>query len=298
MEKATAIYPNDKKLAYVSIFPSFLVILFLSFVPLLIVIRNSFLKIDTGNFEGKFVGFKNYFFFLSDPSFHNAFINSMIWTFGSVSLDMILGLGLALLLNESFKFRGFARAAIISPYLMPSIVAITAWRFMMDDFNGIISHFLMKLNIIDEPIGWLSDQDWAMFAVIMISVWKLFPFIVIAVLGILQSIPNELYEAARIDGAGPWRRFFKITFPFILPVFLLSSLLRAIWTFHKFDIILILTDGGPLDTTNTLPMFVFYEAFTTFKMGRASASAILMLLILLVLALIYLYFLRRAEKKS
>ena len=222
----------------------------------------------------------------------------MIWTFGSVSLDMILGLGLALLLNESFKFRGFARAAIISPYLMPSIVAITAWRFMMDDFNGIISHFLMKLNIIDEPIGWLSDQDWAMFAVIMISVWKLFPFIVIAVLGILQSIPNELYEAARIDGAGPWRRFFKITFPFILPVFLLSSLLRAIWTFHKFDIILILTDGGPLDTTNTLPMFVFYEAFTTFKMGRASASAILMLLILLVLALIYLYFLRRAEKKS
>ncbi len=131
-----------------------------------------------------------------------------------------------------------------------------------------------------------------MFAVIMISVWKLFPFIVIAVLGILQSIPNELYEAARIDGAGPWRRFFKITFPFILPVFLLSSLLRAIWTFQ------ILTDGGPLDTTNTLPMFVFYEAFTTFKMGRASASAILMLLILLVLALIYLYLLRRAEKKS
>ena len=158
MEKATAIYPNDKKLAYVSIFPSFLVILFLSFVPLLIVIRNSFLKIDTGNFEGKFVGFKNYLFFLSDPSFHNAFINSMIWTFGSVSLDMILGLGLALLLNESFKFRGFARAAIISPYLMPSIVAITAWRFMMDDFNGIISHFLMKLNIRILPkwLGYLN----------------------------------------------------------------------------------------------------------------------------------------------
>ena len=141
MEKASAIYPNDKKLAYISIFPSFLVLLFLSFVPLLIVIRNSFLKVDTGNFDGKFVGFKNYLFFLFDPAFHNAFINSLIWTFGSVSLDMVLGLGLALLLNENFKFRGFARAAIISPYLMPSIVAITAWRFMMDDFNGIISHF-------------------------------------------------------------------------------------------------------------------------------------------------------------
>ena len=297
MEKASAIYPGDKRLAYISIFPSFLIILFLSFLPLLLVIRNSFLKIQTGALEGKFVGIKNYLYFLSDPTFHTAFVNSLIWTFGSVSLDKILGLGLALLLHQNFKFRGIARAAIISPYLMPSIVAITAWRFMMDEFTGIISHGLMKIGLIDTPIGWLSDLNWAMFAVIMVSVWKLFPFIVIAVLGILQSIPNELYEAARIDGAGPFRRFFKITFPYILPVFLLSSLLRAIWTFHKFDIILILTGGGPLDKTTTLPVFVFFEAFTNFKMGRASAAAMLMLLILLVLLVIYLWMMKRIERK-
>lgn len=298
MEKATAIYPGDKRLAYISILPSFLIILFLSFFPLLIVIRNSFLKIDTGSLEGKFVGFKYYVYFLQDPAFHNAFINSLIWTFGSVSLDMILGLGLALLLNQTFKFRGLARAAIISPYLMPSIVAITAWRFMMDDFTGIISHGLMGLGIIDTPIGWLSDLNWAMFAVIMVSVWKLFPFIVIAVLGILQSIPNELYEAAKIDGAGSFRTFYKITLPFILPVFLLSALLRAIWTFHKFDIILLLTGGGPIDKTTTLPVFVFYEAFTTFRMGKASAAAILMLSILLVLLIAYLWMMKKIEKKS
>ena len=298
MEKASAIYPGDKRLAYISILPSFLIVLCLSFFPLLIVIRNSFLRIDTGEIEGKFVGLKNFIYFLNDPAFHNAFWNSLIWTFGSVSFDMVFGLGLALLLNQNFKFRGFARAAIISPYLMPGIVAITAWRFMMDDFNGIISHVLMKIGLIDAPIGWLSDMNWAMFAVIMVSVWKLFPFIVIAVLGILQSIPNELYEAAKIDGAGPIRSFFKITLPFILPVFLLSSLLRAIWTFHKFDIILILTGGGPLNKTTTLPVFVFDEAFKNYRMGRASAAALLMLGILLILLIAYLYMMKRIDKRS
>tara|TARA_E500000178_G_C16575661_1_gene553730 strand:- start:53 stop:598 length:546 start_codon:yes stop_codon:yes gene_type:complete len=181
---------------------------------------------------------------------------------------------------------------------MPSIVAITAWRFMMDDFTGIISSGLMKIGIIDTPIGWLSDMNWAMFAVILVSVWKLFPFIVIAVLGILQSIPTELYEAAKIDGAGPFRRFYKITLPFILPVFLLSSLLRAIWTFHKFDIILILTGGGPLDVTTTLPYFVYDAAFNNYRMGQASAAAILMLCILLVLLVTYLVLIKKVEKKS
>tara|TARA_A100001015_G_scaffold321486_1_gene452495 strand:- start:4076 stop:4972 length:897 start_codon:yes stop_codon:yes gene_type:complete len=298
MEKASAIYPRDRTLAYLSILPSFLIILFLSFLPLLLVIRNSFLRINTGSLDGKFVGLKYYLYFLNDPSFQNAFVNSLIWTFGSVSLDMILGLGLALLLHQNFKFRGLARAAIISPYLMPSIVAITAWRFMMDDFTGIISSGLMKIGIIDTPIGWLSDMNWAMFAVILVSVWKLFPFIVIAVLGILQSIPTELYEAAKIDGAGPFRRFYKITLPFILPVFLLSSLLRAIWTFHKFDIILILTGGGPLDVTTTLPYFVYDAAFNNYRMGQASAAAILMLCILLVLLVTYLVLIKKVEKKS
>src|SRR5262249_16930796 len=153
------------------------------------------------------------------------------------SLEMVLGTGLALLLNEAFVGRGAIRALVLAPYLIPTVVAVLTWRFMFHDLLGILNFFLIRIGLIEAPVLWLSDRRYAMLAVIIVGVWKFLPFVVIAILGILQSIPNEQYEAAQIDGASAFQRFWWITLRYIMPVFLLTALLRTIWTFNKFDII-------------------------------------------------------------
>jgi multiple sugar transport system permease protein len=137
-----------------------------------------------------------------------------------------------------------------------------------------------------------------MVSVIIVGVWKFFPFVVLALLGILQSIPQEQYEAARIDGASAFQQFWRITLPYVLPVFILTALLRTIWTFHKFEIIYLMTGGGPLDATTTLPILVYFKGFVDFELGRAAAVAILTFLILVVLLVAYFLLMKRAEARQ
>ena len=211
---------------------------------------------------------------------------------------MVIGLGLALLLNKTFLFRGVARAVVLAPYLVPTVVAVLVWRYMFHDIVGIVNHGLMAVGLIDRPLLWLNSTTWAMLAVILVGVWKFFPFVVIALLGILQSIPQEQYEAARIDGASPFQQFWRITLPYVMPVFILTALLRTIWTFHKFEIIYLLTGGGPLDATTTLPILVYFKGFVDFELGRAAAVAILTFAILVVLLVAYFGVMRRAEARQ
>src|SRR5690606_11774476 len=155
-----------------------------------------------------------------------------------------------------FALRGAARALVLAPYLIPTIVAVLTWRFMFHDLVGILNYFLISTGITDSPVLWLSNRRYAMLAVIIVGVWKFLPFVVIAILGILQAIPNEQYEAAQIDGASSFQQFWRITLPYILPVFILTALLRTIWNFNKFDIIYLLTGGGPLKSTTTVPLLI------------------------------------------
>jgi multiple sugar transport system permease protein len=156
----------------------------------------------------------------------------------------------------------------------------------------------MKIGVLDAPVNWLNSPRMAMVSVIVVGVWKFFPFVVLAILGVLQSIPQEQYEAARIDGANDWQMFWRITLPYVMPVFLLTALLRTIWTFHKFDIIYLLTGGGPVGATTTLPVLVYQKAFADFELGRASALALITAAILGVLLCVYFVLNKRAEARQ
>ncbi len=154
----------------------------------------------------------------------------------------------ALVLHQSLKFRTIARGVVLFPYLLPTIVAVLVWKFMLSSQVGIIPTALRQLGITEAPLSILARPETAMLGVILVGTWKFFPFVVIALLGILQSIPSDRYEAARVDGASWWQEFAYITLPAILPVLMLTTLLRTIWTFDKFDIIYQLTGGGPIQT--------------------------------------------------
>ena len=286
---------GDRPLAYLLLLPSVVLIVGLILVPFVQAVFYSFTNKHTVAPEWEFVGLENYLSFFRQPDFAEAFRNSVVWTVGSVGLELLLGLYVALVLQRHFKLRGVARAVVLFPYLIPTIVAVLVWRFMMHDLLGVVNYGLIALGVVRQPILWFSNTDTAMMGVIIVGVWKFFPFVVIALLGILQSISAEIYEAAKVDGANMFDELWHITMPAILPVFLLTALLRTIWTWDKFDIIYLLTGGGPVNATTTLPIFVYREAFDRWQMGRASAVAMVTFCVLLVCTLVYLRFYDRAE---
>lgn len=289
---------GDRTLAYLTLAPSAFLLVLLTGIPMVTVVFTAMQDVGMGSTSGPFVGLENFKWALSDPSFHSALGHTFVWVFGSVGLEMILGLGLALLLNKTFKLRGLARAIILVPYLVPNVVAVLTWRYMLHDLVGIINAWLGELGLVSSPILWLNSTSLAMLSVIVVGVWKFFPFAVIALLGILQSIPQEQYEAASIDGANAFDQFLRITLPCVLPVFLLTAMLRTIWSFQKFDIIYLMTGGGPLDATTTLPVLVYLKAFSDFELGRAAAVAILTCLILAVVTTIYFLLMKLAESRQ
>lgn len=290
--------PGDRAVAYGALAPSALLLILLVAVPTITVIAISMQSVGFGKTSGPFVGFSNFIWAFKSRDLARALGNTFIWVFGSVALEMILGLSFALMLNKTFLFRGMARAVILAPYLVPTVVAVLVWRYMFHDIVGVMNYLLMAVGIIDAPLLWLNSQSTAMLTVIIVAVWKFFPFVVLAILGILQAIPQEQYEAAQIDGASDWQQFWRITLPHILPVFLLTALLRTIWTFHKFEIIYLLTGGGPVSATTTLPVLVYLKGFVDFELGRAAAIALITMGIMFVLMLLYTRGLKWAESRQ
>jgi multiple sugar transport system permease protein len=287
---------GDRPLAYLLLLPSVVLIVGLIVTPFVQSVFYSFTNKHTVAPDYELVGLENYFSLFARPDFAEAFRNSVVWTVGSVGLELVLGLYVALVLQRHFKLRGVARAIVLFPYLIPTIVAVLVWRFMMHDLLGVVNYGLIALGVVRQPILWFSNTDTAMMGVIIVGVWKFFPFVVIALLGILQSISAEIYEAAKVDGANMFDELWHITMPAILPVFLLTALLRTIWTWDKFDIIYQLTGGGPLQATTTMSIYVYYEMFQQFNQGRAAAVAMVMFLIMLTMSLVYTALYDRAER--
>jgi len=294
----TTVQRGDRTFAYLTLLPSLALILMLIAVPTLAIFALSVQSVSLGQFSGDFVGLDNFRAMFANPDFYAALINTFIWVFGNVGLEMVVGVGLALLLHQQFRFRGFVRAVVLAPFLLPTVVAVLVWRYMFDDIVGIANHVLLSAGLIAKPLQWLTSPRIAMFSVILIGTWKFVPFVVIAILGILQSIPTEQYEAAKLDGANSVQRFIRITIPYILPVFILTALLRTIWSFHKFDLIYLLTGGGPVNATTTLPILIYLKGFQDFDVGAASAIALFMLAIILVFLALYLSLMRWSEKRQ
>ncbi|MGQ9494019.1 MAG: carbohydrate ABC transporter permease [Anaerolineae bacterium] len=287
---------SDLVMALVLFLPGFLVLLFLGVYPVINVLSLAFQKQPM--FEptaGTWVGTKNLSSILASKIFWIALRNDIVFTINTVVLQTLLGLVIALLLHQRFFGRNVFRSVVLFSYVFPIAAAAIIWRFMLSDCVGIIYHFIRvwKLPI---PNTWFSSVKTAMPSVIMVAVWKYFPFMVITFLARLQTIDEELYDAAKVDGASSWQRFRNITLPMLMPVVSISMLLRTIWTFNNWEIIALLTGGGPINTTLTLPVLVYGTVFSECSIGRAAGIAFLMMLVLLIAMVFFLRMYERAEE--
>ena len=284
------------RIGVVLIAPTVLVFCAVILYPLISAIYLSLFSIYTPTLAGEWVGVDNYTALLASGDFWNAARNTLIWTVGTLMLQLVFGVAMALLLNQSIVFRSLARSLVLFPYFLSTVVAVLVWRWLFNDLYGILNHVLLIAGLIDAPVNWLGQMPNAMISIILVGAWKYFPFVVIVVLARLQSIPEQLYEAATIDGAGPFQRFTDITLPQLRDVLVVVVLLRAIWDFKEFDLIYLMTGGGPVRATQTLSLLVYEEAFRLNRMGMASTYAVAMMLVLLGFTLVYLRQTNRVEE--
>jgi len=278
--------------------PTILVFCTVIVYPLITAIYLSLFSIYTPTLQGHWVGLQNFQDMFGSAEFWTTLRTNVIWTVGTLSLQIVFGVGTALLLNQNIWFRSLARSLILFPYFVSTVVAVLIWRWMLNDVYGIFNHALLQAGVVDMPVDWLGRMPNAMTSIILIGAWKYFPFVVIAVLARLQTIPPQLYEAATIDGAGAWSRFWDVTLPQLREVLVVIILLRTIWDFKEFDLIYLLTGGGPVTSTQTLPLLVYKQAFGMNSMGTASTYAIGMLLVLLTFMVLYLSRVGRGSEQT
>jgi len=235
-----------------------------------------------------FIGLKNFAMALQDEVFWISLGHTLLWIGITVPAQLLLGLLTALLLNQRFFWRPLARALIIIPWALPSVVIALMWVWIYDSNYGILNDLLLRLDIVQSAIPWLADPDTALYAIILTLTWQGFPFFAVMILAALQAIPTSYYEAAAIDGASAWQQFRHITLPGIAGVVMTAVLLRIIWVANSIDIIYVMTGGGPGYTTYTLPLYAFIKARTSLDFGYGSALAVMFTVMLLGIVVLYL----------
>jgi multiple sugar transport system permease protein len=242
-----------------------------------------------------FVGLKHYRYFASDPEFWASFYYGSVYAGVTMVLQLGVGVPAALLLNEAFRGRNLLRGVVLFPYMIPTIVAVILWKWLLNDSYGLINHLLMSAGLVRTPVAWLGP-DYIMASLIVTSVWQFFPFVVVTYLARLQTIPPELYEAATVDGASAWRRFVHVTLPQTASVLFVIVLLRSIWMFTKFDTVWLLAgDGGVSRYIRTLPVYAYARSFTYLQAGMGAALAVIMFAMLLAATAVYFRLFRSEE---
>jgi len=289
---------KEKWIPYLFILPSLLMILGFLFYPIATVFYYSFQNYDiSAPYYNSFAGLDNFIhIFTQDQLFIPSLINSLKWVVSEVGLQLVFGMILALLLNQTFKFRGLARAVAFIPWAISGVLASVMWSMMFNEHMGVINDMLMKVGIISEPKAFLASTSTAFGAVIIAELWRGIPFFAITLLASLQSIPNELYEAARVDGASRWKSFIYVTLPQLKNTIILTTLLRVVWEFNNVDLIFNLTGGGPAHATTTLTMYIADLAVHGSNFGYGAALTVVSFGILLIFAMLYLK-LSRYEKE-
>lgn len=241
----------------------------------------------------QFVGWGNFKAVFRDEVFWISLRHSVVWIVGVVGLQFLLGLVAALILNESFWWRGLARSLVVIPWALPSVIIGLMWTWMYDFNVGVTNDMLIRMGVITTPIAWLARPDTALGAIMLGLVWQGFPFFAVTILAGLQTVPAELYEAAEIDGASRWHRFTHVTLPAIGDVIATALLLRTIWVANSLDVILVMTGGGPGYATHTLPLYAFQRAYSGMEFGYGAALALV--LTVLLIAVVWLYVKRAAR---
>jgi multiple sugar transport system permease protein len=277
---------HASKLGYLLLAPAALLILAILVYPMLLAIDISFhdVKFATLSFGASEYTLANYQKLFSSPDFWKAIGVTAQLLVVVTSISMAVGMGTALLVNQQFRGRSFARMLIALPWAIPEVVAVVTWVWILDASFGVFNWLLIKAGMVGGPVSWFSQPGTAFSAVTMVMVWKGYPFISIMILAGLQSIPEEYYQAAKVDGANVFQRFFWITIPCIAPVLGVTLILTILWVFRDFSIIYVLTGGGPVGATETLAIMTYEEAFNFFRMGYASAIGVVTLLICAIIS--------------
>lgn len=276
---------RDKRLIIPFLSPGIIVIVLFILLPLVMAIRMSFYDMQSFVSVPKFVGFSNYIRIFADPQFWNALGNGFFYCVVTILFQVCVGIAFALVLNESFRGKSFVRGLTLLPYILPTVVVALTWQWMMDGTIGVLTLGAYKLGL--GQINWLETPRMAMFTVILVSVWTWTPFVTTCFLAALQTIPIDLFDAALVDGTSAWQRFIYITIPILKPILAIIILIRGIWMFNKFDVIWLLTKGGPMNATEHLPILTYQKVFQTYDIGGGTAVATISFVILVAVVMIY-----------
>lgn len=269
------------------VLPTVLALLGVIGYPVLETLRLSVSQVELGQSATPFVGLANYGDVLADRVFATTVRNTLVWTALSVIAVIALGLVAGLLVNEKIRGRGLIRSLLLVPWIVPGIVVAVVWKWIYNPDFGILDDLLVRTGLISSNVNFLSDLRIALYAVIAVNVWKSFPFAMLMILAGLQSAPEQLYEAARVDGANAWDRLIYVTLPHLRPVLLVLALLLTIWNMNTFTYIYVLTGGGPVRLTEVMGVYIYNTAFQGFHFGIASAAAVIVFLISGALTLMY-----------
>ncbi len=285
---------NERNLAWLLLLPTMVLLgLFIAY-PFM---RGLLLSVtDTRvGIPGEFVGLANFRRLASDPIFHAVVWNTCWYTLVTTIFKLGLGLWLALLLNRSFKFKAFTRAFILLPFIIPTVLSTFAWKWMFDPTFSVLNWMLYQTGIIRVAINWLGDGDLAMLSIIIVNIWRGVPFFAISLLAGLQTISPDLNEAAAIDGARPLQRFWYITWPLLLPVTMVVMLFSVIQTFADFQIVYVMTGGGPANATHLFATYAYQLGVGTGLLSQGAAVSLAMFPILLLIVIVQLLYIRRVE---
>lgn len=286
---------SNNLIPYAMILPLIIYVTIFVFSPMLKALINSFYESKTLIPKPEdFVGFKNYIKLFSDPYTLNTLFITFIYVISTVVFSILLGIISALLLNGKFKGRSIVRAAITIPWGTPLIAASIIWYWIFDPQYGVLNFFLKVLGLINNNIEWLINPNTAIIAVVLVDVWRIFPFGTIVILTALQSVDASLFDSAKIDGASSFRIFRSIIIPWIMPTLNVLILLFTIWGMKRFDTIWVMTQGGPLNSTEVLSVRIYREAFKFYNIGIASAISIIGIIISIIVSLFYV----KAEKNE
>lgn len=289
---------NVTKTGLLFVMPAVILVIALIMYPVLSSIIFSFTNKHLIRPTYEFIGFSNYKEILTNLEFYTAFLTSIKWTVLSMIAQVFVGLVLAMSLNRVTKFRGIFRTILIIPWAFPSIVIAFSWKWILNDIYGFLPNILMSLNITDTPINFLANPDIVFWTVLFINTWFGAPLMMVNILSALQTIPSDQYEAAQIDGASSWQSFYHITLKHIRFVIGLLVVLRTIWVFNNFELIYLITGGGPTNITTTLPIFAYNTGWGMKQIGMASAVSVILLLFLLTICFFYFKVLNKWEKED
>lgn len=279
----------DKAFPYLLIGPTAILIFIFMVYPISKVFYLSFQNYDlTQSWKDGFAGFSNYTKLLTDVKFKSSFAITFKWVFSQVIFQLLFGMVVALLLNQNYRGRSVVRAISLVPWAVSGVLVTMLWTLMYDQTSGLINDLLMRTGLISKKIAWLADSKTFFPSVIIAELWRGIPFFAINLLAALQGIPADIYESSAIDGCGPIKNYFYITLPYLKESIIFATLLRGIWEFNSIDMIFTMTNGGPMDKTTTLPIYMMKTAIIKGNYGYGSTIGVVAFLLLLGFAIMYI----------